>query len=85
MATTEDLMRAIMRSGIANAGVDFEDVRAGSVVIIKSGFGSEAAETVTLDNVEADMKNGRAGCDYIDTKNEPRWAYLTQIVRVVKY
>ena len=68
-----------------NQGVGLEQVRAGSRVVIRSGFGSEPAETVTLENVEADIKNGRAGCDYTDTKGEPRWAYLTQIVRVVKY
>jgi len=85
MTTTFDLMRAIQRSGIASTGVDFEDVRVGSVVVIKSGFGSEPAETVTLDNVERDIKNGRAGCDYVDSTGEGRWAYLTQIVRVVKY
>lgn len=85
MTTTFDLMQAIQRSGIANAGVALEDVRAGSVVVIKSGFGSEAAETVTLSNVEADIKNGRAGCDYTDRNGDRRWAYLTQIVRVVKY
>jgi len=85
MSNTLDLISAIRRSGIAGTGVDIDDVRAGSVVVIRSGFGSEPAETVTLENVEADIKNGRAGCDYTDTKGEPRWAYLTQIVRVVQY
>jgi len=65
--------------------VTLKDVREGSVVVIRSGFGSEPAETVTLEGVDSDIKNGRAGCDYTDTKGEPRWAYLTQIVRVVKY
>ena len=65
--------------------VTLEDVRSGSCVVIRSGFGSEAAEVVTLKNVEADIKNGRAGCDYTDTKGNPRWAYLSQIVEVVKY
>ena len=68
-----------------NQGVAIKDVRAGSVVVIKSGFGSEPAETVTLDNVDSDIKNGRAGCDYVDSKGDGRWAYLSQIVRVVKY
>jgi hypothetical protein len=85
MATTIDLMRAIQRSGIATAGVDIADVRVGSVVVIKSGFGSEPAETVTLEGVDADIKNGRPGCDYTDRKGEGRWAYLSQVVRVVKY
>ena len=65
--------------------VTIDDVRAGSVVRIRSGFGLEPAETVTLENVEADIKNGRAGCDYTDRKGEGRWAYLTQIERVITY
>ena len=68
-----------------NQGVTLEQVRAGSRVVIRSGFGSEPAETVTLDSVEADVKNGRPGCDYVDSKGESRWAYLSQIVKVVKY
>lgn len=85
MSTTFDLMQAIQRSGIAGNDITTDDVRAGSVVVIKSGFGSERAETVTLDSVEEDIKNGRAGCDYVDSKGESRWAYLTQIVKVVSY
>lgn len=85
MSTTMDLMRALQRSSMPSAGVAFEDVRAGSRVVIRSGFGSEPAETVTLDNVEEDIKNGRAGCDYVDRNGETRWAYLSQIVRVVEY
>jgi hypothetical protein len=65
--------------------ITVDDVREGSVVVIRSGFGSEPAETVTLEGVEADIKNGRAGCDYTDRNGEGRWAYLSQIVRVVKY
>ena len=62
-----------------------EDVRAGSVVRIRSGFGSEPPETVTLTNVEADIKNGRPGCDYTDRKGNGRWAYLSQIDAVLTY
>ena len=65
--------------------VTLEDVRAGSVVRIRSGFGTEAPEVVTLENVEADIKNGRAGCDYTDRKGEGRWAYLSQIDKVITY
>jgi hypothetical protein len=65
--------------------ITLDDVREGSVVVIRSGFGGEPAETVTLEGVEADIKNGRAGCDYTDRKGDGRWAYLSQIVRVVKY
>ena len=69
---------------LANA-VNLEDVRVGSVVRIRSGFGGEPAETVTLEGVDADIKNGRPGCDYTDRHGEGRWAYLTQIERVITY
>jgi hypothetical protein len=83
--TTVDLMRAIQRSGIAGQGVNIADVRVGSRVVIRSGFGSERPETVTLEGVDADIKNGRPGCDYTDSKGDGRWAYLSQVVRVVEY
>jgi hypothetical protein len=85
MTTTVDLVRAIQRSGITRQGVDIADVRVGSRVVIRSGFGSEPAETVTLEGVDADIKNGRPGCDYTDSKGDGRWAYLSQVVRVVEY
>lgn len=68
-----------------NQGVSIDDLREGSVVVIRSGFGSEPVETVVLDSVDVDIKNGSAGCDYVDSKGNPRWAWLSQIVRVVKY
>lgn len=73
-------MLSLMQNAITT-----KNVREGSVVVIRGGFGTERAETVTLTNVEADIKNGRAGCDYVDSKGDERWAYLTQIVRVVTY
>lgn len=65
--------------------VTLEDVREGSIVVIRGGFGSEPPQAVRLTSVEADIKNGRPGCDYIDRKGSGRWAYLSQIDEVLTY
>jgi hypothetical protein len=60
--------------------VKFEDIREGSVVIVRGNFGLGAEERVTVEEVHKDIKNGRPGIDY-----DGSWAYLTQVMRVVKY
>jgi hypothetical protein len=60
--------------------VKLKDIRPGSVVIVRGNFGNGQPHTVTVENVEEDIKNGRPGIDYADS-----WAYLTQVERVVTY
>ena len=60
--------------------VKIEDMREGSVVIVREAFGTGPERRVVVENVESDIKNGRPGIDYADS-----WAYLTQVVRVVQY
>lgn len=60
--------------------VKFEDLREGSVVIVRGAFGTGPEERVRVEEVYEDVKNGRPGIDY-----EGSWAYLTQVVRVVQY
>jgi hypothetical protein len=60
--------------------VSIEDIREGSVVIVRGNFGQGPAQQVVVENVEDDIKNGRPGIDYADS-----WAYLTQVERVVTY
>ena len=60
--------------------VTLKDIREGSVVIVREAFGTGAPRQVTVEAVEADIKNGRPGIDYADS-----WAYLTQVDRVVSY
>ena len=69
----------------SSASVNENDVRTGSVVVVRSGFGSESPETVTIEGFEYDGKNGRATIDYTDKSGEGRWAYLDQIQRVISY
>ena len=65
--------------------VNVKQLKSGSVVVVRSGFGSEAPETVTVDDIESDCKNGRATIDYVDCSDRSRWAYTDQIVKVVSY
>ena len=60
--------------------VKLEDIREGSVVIVRGSFGQGKPERVVVEAVEADIKNGRPGIDYAGS-----WAYLTQVDRVVTY
>jgi len=65
--------------------IDFDRLKAGSVVVVRGEFGSGPAVRATIENVEQDVKNGQPGIDYVDSKGEGYWAYAKQIVRVVEY
>jgi hypothetical protein len=60
--------------------VKFEDLREGSVVIVRGAFGTGPEERVTIEGLDRDIKNGRPGIDY-----QGSWAYLSQVQRVVQY
>ena len=60
--------------------IKITDIKEGSVVIVREAFGTGPERQVVVEAVEADIKNGRPGIDYADS-----WAYLTQVMRVVKY
>jgi hypothetical protein len=60
--------------------VELKDIRVGSVVIVRGDFGMGKPRQVVVENVDADIKNGRPGIDY-----DGSWAYLTQVDRVVTY
>lgn len=60
--------------------VKLEDIRQGSVVIVRGAFGTGPAERVKVEEVHEDVKNGRPGIDY-----QGSWAYLSQVQRVVQY
>ena len=60
--------------------VTLKDIREGSVVEVRPGFGAFPPVTVTVEEVEADIKNGRPGICYGEN-----WAYLSQVDRVVVF
>lgn len=65
--------------------VILDEIREGSVVIVKGGFGQELPKEVVVEEVHADIKNGRAGIDYKESDGHGRWAYLDQVQKVVAY
>jgi len=65
--------------------IGINQVRAGSVVVLRPGFGADLPRQVTLIEVHADIKNGRPGVDYELAPGDGRWAYLEQVDQVVTY
>lgn len=65
--------------------IKLSQVRTGSVVIIRADFGTGGSVEATVTSVEAAIKNGRPGISYTNKSGESFWAYLDQIVRVVKF
>jgi hypothetical protein len=65
--------------------VILDEIREGSVVIVRGGFGQEPPKEVVVDEVHEDIKNGRAGIDYTEADGNTRWAYMDQVIKVVNY
>ena len=65
--------------------VILDEIREGSVVIVRGGFGQELPKQVVVDEVHEDIKNGRAGIDYTEADGNTRWAYLDQVQKVITY
>lgn len=66
--------------------VKLKDLREGSIVMVRGGFGSEPAVKARVEAVERDIKNGMPGIDYTVMSNgDGHWAYLDQVDRVVTY
>ena len=69
--------------------VKLADIREGSIVVVRGGFGNDPPVRAVVECVEADIKNGRPGIDY-RLERAPKtgsgsWAYLDQVDRVVQY
>ena len=65
--------------------IKLEQIRVGSKIRVRGGWGTEPARTVTVNGVDADIKNGRPGIDYTESDGTGRWAYLSQVEQVVSY
>jgi len=81
------LLQALMQKQVVNQNtISLSDLREGSVVLVRGGFGSEAAVEATITCVCDDVKNGHPGVDYVVNKTqEMHWAYLDQVKRVITY
>lgn len=69
----------------ANKMTTLNEIRRGSKVMVRGGFGNDPATLVTVSEVCEDVKNGRPGIDYIKANGDGRWAYLDQVKQVVEY
>jgi len=56
------------------------DIRTGSVVVVRGDFGLGMSQIVSVDYLEDNIKNGKPGITYGRS-----WAYLDQVVQVLKY
>lgn len=65
--------------------VELKDIREGSIVMVRGDFGSGNPKRATVTEVDDDIKNGRAGIDYITNEGEEHWAYLEQVDRVINF
>lgn len=70
---------------LENKMIDFNNLKEGSLVVVRGDFGTGGLATVTIKDLENDGKNGRAIIDYINEDGDRYWAYLDQIKSVVKY
>lgn len=65
--------------------VTLKEIRPGSIVLLRGGFGNGPLEQATVIEVEEDIKNGRPGIDYVTKTSSSSWAYLSQVESVVAY
>lgn len=66
--------------------VRLTDMRIGSQVYVRGGFGTEPAKLAEVNEIEEDIKNGRPGIGYTEIQSgDGRWAYLDQVIRVEEY
>lgn len=54
--------------------VELEDIREGSVVVVRGGFGTELPKRVVVEEVHEEINNGRSGIDYKESDGHSRWA-----------
>lgn len=66
--------------------IKLKDLREGSIVYVRTNFGTGPAVRATVVEVCEDVKNGRPGIDYeIEGQDHGSWAYLDQVQAVYKY
>ena len=64
--------------------IKIENIREGSIVNIREAFSNEPVKTATVKHICGNIKNDKPGIDYNDGVYD-RWAYLSEITRVVTY
>lgn len=66
--------------------ITLNQIRQGSIVMVRGDFGLGNPVRAVVDAVEQDVKNGCPGIDYTEVNTKAaHWAYLEQVDSVVKY
>jgi len=60
--------------------VKLSDIQVGSRVLVRGCFGMDEPVEARVTEVFEEIKNGRPGITYDNS-----WAYLNQVIQVVKY
>ena len=65
--------------------VNIEDIKEGSIVLVRGNFGSGPKVRAVVTGVEPNIKNGEAGIDYYPVSNpeDGHWAYINQIDAII--
>ena len=67
------------------ANYDWDKIKEGSVVYVRTNFGSGPTIKGTVTGIEEDIKNGQPGVDYTSEDGGDWWAYKDQIAGVYRY
>lgn len=68
-----------------NKNVKLNQIREGSTVYVRGDFGGGLSVKAIVTCVDSDIKNGLPGIDYTTEDGDNRWAYLTQVDRVINF
>jgi len=66
--------------------ITLKDIREGTIVYVRTNFGTGPSVKATVTEVCENVKNGRPGIDYqVQGQEYGSWAYLDQVQTVYKY
>jgi hypothetical protein len=64
--------------------ISIKDLKIGSTIMVRPDFGMSNSVKATVTDIEKNGKNGRDTIGYETSPGNDRWAYMDQVVRVVK-
>lgn len=63
--------------------VKLSAIQIGSAVDVRGNFGTGPIQSVVVEDVCDDVKNGFPGIDYVTHTGDHHWCYLDQVIRVI--
>lgn len=65
--------------------LSIDDIRKGSVVVVRPCFGVGKPIKVTVTEVHDNVKNNCSGISYDDETYDSHWAYIDQVDSIITY